>query len=525
MVQLGLVIAGLALLAGCTVGPGYHKPTIATPPAYSQAPTNAAPVSTNQPDTLARWWTVFEDPELESLIDRAMRNNRDLRQAASRVRQARAQRGVVAAGLLPEIDATAGFSDSRGSQNVSLPFGAGAASAATGGSGGAQKARVSPHRLQAAGGQSARIPATAPLGGPESPLGLGGLPGAESDIYQVGLQTSWEIDVWGGTRRSIEAAWAEFAASEEGQRAARIALLSEMATNYIALRQAQERLQIARDTEKAQGETLAIIHARFTNGLSTELDYQQQLAELAATRATMPPLETRASETRHALAFLIAADPASLDAELAEPRRLPSPAPPPMGLPSDLLRRRPDVRQAERMVAAANAQIGAATADLFPKFSLTGAVGMDSSRAENLIEWPSRYFAFSPGVSWPILDWGRIHNNIKVQDELHAQALLAYENTVALAVRQVEDALAAYGHELAHRADLADAAEASRRALELARGRYDKGLADFLTVLTSERSLLATQDSLAQSDAAIRSGLVKLYVALGGGWEPSHSVK
>lgn len=522
------VLTFLALLGGCTVGPNYHRPKTATPPAFAE--TNnaslssnlppAAATTTNQPDTLARWWTLFQDPELASLVDRALQNNRNLRLALSRVRQARAQRGVVAAGLLPEIDATGGFDDARGSKNVDVPlsaFGAG------GSSGASQKAKAttSPHRLQAGTTGGGGLPSTTAPGGPQSPFGLGGLPGAETDLYQVGLQTSWEIDIFGGTRRSIEAAWDELAASEEGRRAVLVGLLADVATNYIELRAVQNRLQIARDTLQAQRDTLAIIQARVTNGLSTELDYQQQLAELSLTRASIPPLQIAERETMHVLAFLLAADPASLESELSAPRALPAiPPPPSLGLPSDLLLRRPDVRQAERALAAATAEVGAATADLYPKFSLTALAGMDASRPAHLLDWSSRYFAFSPGVSWPILDWGRIRSNIKAQNEAQAQALISYENTVALAVKDVEDALVRCSREQDHRDALNDAARAGARALDLARARYEKGLVDFLTVLTAQRSLLAAQDSLAQSDAAIRSDLVKLYTALGGGWEP-----
>jgi len=511
----------LALLGGCTVGPDYHPPTIATPKAYNEtngiSAAHLAAIPTNGPESLARWWTVFDDPELESIIERAIHNNRDLRVAASRVRQARAQRGVVAAGLLPEIDATGGFDHARGSRNVTFP-----ANAFGGGSSGGARSRASPspHQSRDASDSGGSLPSSSPPGGPQSPLGLGGLPGAESDIYQAGLATSWDIDVFGGTRRSIQAAWAKIAASEEGRRAVLINLLADVATNYIELRSTQARLSIARATVESQRQTLAIIQAQVTNGLATEFEYQQQIAEVATTTASIAPLEASERESMHTLAFLIAADPTALIGELTVPREFaPVPDLPPLGLPSDLLLRRPDVRQAERNLASATAQIGSAKADLFPKFSLTGVVGLDSSRTGNLFDWSSRYFAFSPGVTWPILDWGRIRNNIKVQSEAQSQALTTYENTVALAVKQVEDALVRFDREGAHHAALSGAASASTKALGLARASYEQGLLDFLSVLTSQRSLLAAQDSLAQSDAAIRTDLVKLYAALGGGWE------
>jgi len=506
----------LLAVAGCTVGPDYHRPNAAVAAAYSELPgsnavTQASRAVTNSP-SLQRWWTVFRDPELDSLIDRAVKGNPDLLQALSRVRQARAQRAVVAAGLLPEFDASSGFDYGRGSKNVVLPLG-GLGGASSGASG--QKAKLGePKKMDAS------TPGSAPQGGLGSPFGLGGLPGVTTEIYQVGAGTSWDIDIFGGTRRAIEAARAALEASEEDRRTVLVALLAEVATNYVDLRAQQQRLEIARENLAAQRETLAILQARFTNGLSTELDVSQQTAEVNATLSVIPPLQSAERVSLHLLAFLIGQQPSALVNELSPRQPLSAlPAEVPVGLPSDLLRRRPDIRRAERQLAAASAQIGAATAGLYPKFSLTAVAGLDASQPGNLFEWGSRYFGVSPGVSWPILDWGRIHGSIHVQNELEKQSLAAYQNAVLGALREVEDALVFYANEQSRRASLSEEVRASQTSLRLARKAYEAGLADLLTVLNSERSLLSAQDALAQSDGAIRADLVKLYVALGGGWE------
>lgn len=505
----------LTFIAGCTVGPNYKPPKISVAPAYGELPHTQ---NTNQPsrvvpetESLRQWWTVFHDPDLDSLIARATKGNRSLIIALARVRQALAQRGVVASGLLPEIDATAGYEHARGSQNVNIPL-----SALAGNSGGAASSGTGKSRV----GKADDTSANSPPGGPNSPFGLGGLPGINSDIYQLGLDTSWQIDVFGGTRRDIEAAKANIIAAEEDRRAVLVSLLAQVATNYLDLRVLQERLDLARANLAAQREILTVVQARVTNGLATDLDFAQQNVQVSSTAAMLPPLESSQHDDVHTLGYLLGDDPMAVSAELSPHRPLPAvPLEVPVGIPSDLLRRRADVRRAERQLAAATAQVGSATADLFPKFSLTGLVGLDSSQPGNLIDWGSRYFAISPGVSWPILDWGRIRSSIRVQNQLQAQALTAYQQTVSGALREVEDALVHYQMEQTRHKDLADAATASQTALTLARKSYENGLVDILTVLNAERALLASQDSLVQSDGSIRMDLVRLYVALGGGWE------
>ncbi len=527
-------LALAALLAGCAVGPSYHAPKPALPAAYppgSSAP-SAARAEEDAP-ALAEWWRAFADPELDALLARALADNRDLKQAVSRLREARAERGVVAAGLWPQGDLSAGYNRSRGSQNVVLPLGALAGSSggsAGGGSTGSSSAAGSPGQhadaLSAAGGASGASAGSgggggaASLGGPQSPFGDGGLPGVTTNLYQAGFDAAWELDVFGGTRRAIQSADAEIAAAAEGQRAVRVSLLAEVATLYAELRRGQAQLDLTRRTVAAQRRTLGIVRAKARQGLANTSDVARQAGVTASTEAMLPALEAAERGQEHALAYLLGVEPEALVGELTA-RRAWSALPPtvPAGVPSDLLRRRPDIRQAERSVASASAQIGVATASLYPSFSLTGSFGVDSSDLRHLPEWSSRYYSIAPGIHWPILEWNRLHAGIRVQNELEAQALLTYENTIAQALREVADALVKYEKEQERREALARAAEADARARDLADDGYRRGLTDLLSVLDAERTALAAETALAGSDGALRTDLIGLYKALGGGWD------
>jgi multidrug efflux system outer membrane protein len=292
-----------------------------------------------------------------------------------------------------------------------------------------------------------------------------------------------------------------------------------VARDYIELRGVQLQEKIARENLATQQDTLDLTRSRFNNGFVTELDVDRQAAQVATTAATIPPLVSQSRQLIHALSVLLGEDPNSLADELVTPNIIP-PVPPevPVGLPSDLLRRRPDVRRSERQLAAATARIGVATADLFPKFSITGVVGFDSTKPKYLFDWSSHYYAVTPGVSWPILNAGQIQANINVQNEEQQQALLGYQLTVLNALKDVEDSLVEYRTEELRRRALTDAVTADRRAVDLARQQYQQGVVDFETVLDSQRELLVAEDSLAQSDRDVSDDLVALYKALGGGW-------
>jgi len=528
---LGLIVIGTGV--GCTVGPDYHPPATPVPTQYS----GAGPAN----QSLERWWTVFGDPELQSLVERGLQNNRDLKTALSRVRVAREQRTIAASALIPDLNATSGYDRSYGSKNVVLPLGsllgssgsgsgAGTSGSSTSSSGASSVRTGRSPALASDGGTGSSSAGTgsssgaansaAQPGGPNSPFGEGGLPGVTTGLYQAGFDAVWEIDVFGGTRRAIEAAAAEAGAAEEAARGARVSLVAEIAENYFQMRAAQIRVAIARRNVQSQKATLRIAEDKFSAGVGDEANVARLTAQLSTTEAGIPALQTDEATSRHEIEFLVGEFPEALRSELETPLELQPLAPTlPAGVPSDLLRRRPDIRQAERELAAATADIGVATAQLFPQFSITGSAGLDSSQLHNLPEWASHYYAISPGISWPILEWSRLHAQVRVENEMQQQSLLAYQNTVAQALKDVENALVRYRAELERHAALASAVTQSQRAQTLEKQTYSSGLSDELATLDADRTVYQSQDALAQSDVALRTDLVSLYKALGGGWE------
>ena len=473
---LGLVVAG-SLLAGCTVGPNYQPPRASAPPQWS-AP--LAGGETKQVVSVAAWWKTFDDPQLDSLVERAVAANLDLRMAGARVREARAQYRLVSADLWPTMDATGSYARQRQSQNQPL------------------------------------------LGAIPLPAGIP----FDNNVYQAGFDAAYEIDVFGGTRRRIEAGKAEVAAAEWGRQNVMVTLLAEVARNYVETRGYQRRLAIANQNLQAQEQALSLTRDRFTHGLTSDLDVQQAATLLETTRADLPTIESLIQASIHRLDVLLGQPPGALLAELSLEAAIPS-APPtvPVGLPSDFLRRRPDVRQAERQLAVATARIGVASADMFPKFSLTGVAGFEGVSAGDWFTSSSRFWSVGPTVQWRIFDAGRIRANIRVQDARQEQALACYEKVVLAAFEDAENALVAYAKERVRRRSLENAARSSRDSLHLANQLYANGLANFINVLDAERSLYRTEDSLVQSDKAVTQDLIALYKALGGGWDTEPSPK
>ena len=423
--------------------------------------------------SVAFWWTNFNDPELDSLIQNAVRSNLDLRMATARVREARAQYRVVAADLWPTLDTSASYERQLQSMNQPLLG-------------------------------SIPLPANIPF---------------ENNVYQAGFDAAWEIDVFGGTRRATEAAKAEVAATEFGRRDTLVTLLSEVARNYVQARGDQRQLTIARENIRAQEDNLAITQDRFNHGLTSDLDVQQAATLLATTRAEVPTLEDSLQESIHRLGVLLGQNPGALLVELSTVAPIPA-APPevPAGLPSELILRRPDVQQAERQLAAATAQIGVARADLFPKFSLTGAFGYQSVSAGDWFAGASKMWSLGPTVQWKIFQGGRIRANIRVQNERQEEALVNYERTMLTSFEDVENALVGYAKEQVRRSSLEDAVKSSRESLRLAQQLYSNGLTNFINVLDAERSLYQAEDQLVQSERTVILNLIKLYKALGGGW-------
>jgi len=469
--QLASVMLLAMVAEGCAVGPNYQRPATSAPAQWSAA---MAGGETNAAIELAAWWENFHDTELNSLINRAVQSNLDLQSARARVREARAQYGIAVASFLPTVDAAGSYARQETS-----------------------------HRQPVLG--SLPIPANVPF---------------ENDVYQAGFDASWELDVFGGTRRAAQSARASVAAAEFGRRATLVTLLGEVARNYIDVRGYQRQIAIASANIEAQTNALVLTRDRFAQGLSSDLDVEQASTLLATTTAEIPTLESSLQAAIHRLGVLLGQPPGALLAELSNAAPIPAVPPAvPVGLPSELLLRRPDVQRAERQLAAATANIGVAKADLFPKFFLTGTAGFESISASDWFTAGSRFWSAGPTVQWRIFDAGRIRANIRVQNAQQEQALAAYEQSVLTAFEDVENGLVAYANEQIRHRSLGDAVASSRKSLELANKLYANGLTDFLHVLDAERSLYQAQDALVQSDRTVSANLVSLYKSLGGGWE------
>ena len=471
-------LAGLlVLVAGCasipSVGPNYHPPQTATPTNWSEPQLGGA---TNSAVQIVEWWKTFNDPELDSLVERAVNSNYNLRLAVARLQESRATVSGAVADFGPTIGASAGYTRERNSQNaqlISLP---------------------------------------------------GNLPGPALDYgnHDAHFDATWESDVFGAKRRTLEEDTANLAASREDLHDVLITLLGDVARNYMELRGAQQRLVIASNNITAQAESIELTQTRFKAGLTSELDVRQAEALLATTEATVPTMQTTLKQAVHALGVLLGQPPSALLEELSRTEPIPARPPTvPVGLPSELLRRRPDVRRAERQLAAATADIGVQTAELFPKLSLTGTAGLQSFSASDWLTGGSRYRSVGPTVTWRIFDFGRIHAQIKAADARQEQAFDTYQQAVLAAFQDVEDALVAYANEQTRYKALNDSVVANRRSLEIANALYTTGNGDFLNVLDSQRSLFGAEDQLVDGQRTMTENLVNLYKALGGGWEPT----
>ncbi len=466
-VRLFAVIPVVLFLAGCMVGPNFKPPQTAMPSAWEGVTKETAEqptVVTPTPAELAEWWQEFSDPELTKLVEEAIAANLDMQFAEAQLRQARAQRGVVAGALWPAVNGSASY-----------------------------------QRTHSAG--------TPPVGG------------LDQNLFQAGLDAVWELDIFGGIRRNVESADANIQAAQEGLRDVQVSLAAEVALNYVELRGFQQQIVIAEENLKAQRHTADITRQRFNAGFVGALDVANADAQVATTESQIPVLETSARQAIYALSVLLARPPADLVKELSETEVIPvTPPEVPIGLPSDLLRRRPDIRQAEAQIHSATAQIGVATADLFPKFSLTGSVNWQAAHFDQWFTDPSRSSSFGPSASWAIFQGGSIVSNIHVQEALRDQAFITYQKIVLTALQDVESALVAFSNEWEHRKDLNDAVVANRKAVTLAMQLYTEGQTDFLSVLDAERSLYASENALVQSTSTTATDLIALYKALGGGW-------
>ncbi len=468
-VGLGGGIAGVLLvllaviLTGCAVGPDYVKPDTPVAPAFASAET-----ATYSPEEVqSRFWTQFGDDTLDRLVDDSLGANHDLRIALGRLVEVRAARREALFDFGPKVTASGGYTKQQ-------------------------------------------VPAAA------SPIGIG----YNAELYDAGFDASWELDLFGRVRRENEAAHAQLQGAEANLHDAQVSVVAEVARTYFELRGAQNELAVARRNVENQQETLRVTDARLDAGRGTELDTSRAQAQLSTTLSSIAPLEAAVSRSIHRLGVLTGRDPNALTDLLSPARDLPAlPQIATVGDPAALLRRRPDIRVAERQLAASTAEIGVAVGDLFPKVTFTGSFGYTSNDTATLGQSGTRSYLIGPGISWAAFDLGRVRAQVAGAHARTDVALATYEQTVLRALEETENSLVTHARARDRLKNAADAARASATAARIARTRYDGGIVDFLEVLDAERTQLTAEDQLAQSRTDAATSLIAVYKALGGGWE------
>ncbi len=458
------ISALVVAICGCAVGPDYERPETRTAPAYE----NAVQAGLSQDPAPAAWWRGFSDDRLNELIEQAVQGNRDVRAATALLREARALYDLETWSLLPSVTARADYTRQMFSNATFL-------------SGVSRDART-------------------------------------FGYFDVGFDAAWELDVFGRVRREREAAGAERGLTEATREDLLRTLMAEVARNYFEHRGAQVHLEVARKNAEIQGETLRLTIARYEGGRGTDLDVSRARAELKSTLALIPPIETDAARAKNRLAVLLGRQPGDFTlAPAVLSDRLPELIA--IGKPEDLLRRRPDIRAAERRLAASTARIGVATADLFPRVTFIGSLGPQSPTVPGLFQSGAAAYTFGPSIRWAAFDLGKVAARIRAADARAEADLQSYEQAVLLALEETENALVEFGRQRARRDQLVEAVQASEQAASLADARYQAGATDFLTTLDAQRTVLSLQIQLAESRTRTMTSLVALYKALGGGWE------
>ena len=447
-------------LAGCMIGPDYRRPAVDTPPAWRLTETGAKDLANTA------WWSQFNDPVLNELISIAVKENKDLQIAAARIEEYSGRYGFTRADLFPQVGASAEFNRERFSESGANAF----------------------------------------------PQGYK----TTYDTFLVNLNTSWEIDIWGRIRRSTEAARADLLASEEGRRTVMLSLVSSVASSYINLRDLDKQLEIANSTLKLRGESYKIFKDRFDGGVISELDLSQSKSLYDEALATIPQFEKSIEQQENGLSLLLGRNPGTIKRGLTiDQLALPEV---PAGIPSDILTRRPDIRQAEDNIIAANARIGAAKAAYFPSISLTGFLGFASVDLTDLFKGPSRVWQYSAPITAPIFTAGKISGQVKAAEATQKQALITYQQSIQTAFREVDDALVDQNRTREQLKAQASQVEALKKYYELACLRYDNGYTSYIEVLDAERSLFSAQLSYTQNQNVLHQALINLYKAMGGGW-------
>jgi NodT family efflux transporter outer membrane factor (OMF) lipoprotein len=476
---LCLLVSG-AVLAGCAVGPNYHAPRTSPPEEFAAAVRGTGAASADSAVDLAQWWRALKDPELDSLIERAIRANPDIEIALARLQETRYQVAAMTSGILPEVGAGGGAAHGTGSDLA--------------------RGRA-PQTLVAA--------ENTPRSG---------------QIQQiVGFDAGWEIDLFGKNRREIEAAKYDAQAALWTRNAVLISVVADVARSYVDMRGLQMRLAITRQDIGSAQQFRDLVQTRYDRGLTNELDVSLANRELASLRSELAPLTAQMNAVQYNIAVLLGQYPEELRTELAEPGLIPDlPEQVEAGLPLELLKRRPDVQEAERQLAAATARIGVATADLFPRLAVTAGAGTQSARIGNAPS--SHIWSVGPAVYWPLLDFGALDASVSVADMQAHERLISYKRTVVDAVRDADTAIGNYSAEEERLKDLDVAMVASERAVSLASQRYDRGLTDFLNVVDAERQQFQLENEYAATEQSGADAFVSLYKALGGGWESYQGV-
>ena len=491
MIRIAAAAALLLALDACTVGPDFSAPEWLSPSTWFTKKAEPLPAEPSIPvaePVDPNWWNLFHDPQLTALEQRVAGENLDVQIAGVRVAESRAQLGVAGAAQFPSLNANGSYTHEKASNigqfsNAPNPLGANGA------------------RGNSAGGIH---------GGKLQPF----------DVYQLGFDASWELDLWGKVSRSVESATASVVASNEARRAALISSLAELARDYIELRGVQTQLRITHENLRIFQQSLQLTQQRAAGGVTTDLDVANAAAQVRTTAAQIPPLEQLESERINAISLLLGQPPNALQAELATPRPIP-PVPPrvPVGLPSELARRRPDVRQAEAQLHATTADIGVAVAAFYPSVTLSGSLGLQALQPWRVFNVNALDYSGGPGITIPIFQGGQLKATLELRKTQQQEAAISYQKTVLSAWHEVDNALTAYQAEQARRDQLVQAVAENQRALSLAQSRYQDGVADFLQVLTAEQNLGSSQLALTLSTTNVSTNLVAVYKALGGGWE------
>jgi NodT family efflux transporter outer membrane factor (OMF) lipoprotein len=476
------------ILSGCSLGPNFMRPSAWFPESWFGGAPAGRQISQPAAEPIRPdWWASFDDPQLTALENRVAAQNLDVRTATVRLAESRAQRRITAAAAFPQVNGGASYQRQRPSEKGAFSlFGGGAAGGAS---------------------PTPGVPAS-------------GLSLRSFDLYQYGFDASWELDFWGRVRRSVEAADAAVEASDEIRRNTLLTMLAEVARAYIQLRGTQTQLRISRENLQIAQESLALTRQRAAGGVTSQLDVENAAAQVATTAAAIPQLEQQQAELINELGFLLGEPPRALAAELVRPRPIP-PVPPrvPIGLPSELARRRPDIRAAEAQLHSQTALIGVAEADFYPNITLSGSLNLQAIRFADLGSWAAHTYSIGPTLTLPIFEGGRLRGNLELTTAQQQEAAIAYQRTVLGAWQEVDDALTAYAQEQDRSLRLTQAVDRNQRALGLARDQYSRGVVGFLEVLTAEQRLLAAAQQAAASTTTISGNLVSLYKALGGGWE------